>query len=1025
MEQPTNTMHAGSQCFNVSGLAQSLNSHDKEINRQVMIATIKAEMYSYLQKYRSGMIDLATDAITTEPWKPNVLVSERTIKAITQLNIPRACAPYSHLPDMLSHRLGRFQDDAKLKQRMRELFGSETHKIFVNTSGAGKTRLVLEHLCSNWGLYLTCHDDSRIGSKDLSIAISNIKTSHLFKKSLPPSIQLPDNPQDRPEHAKQPAGHALRDMMEDFESTPEGRAFGEALETNNDLVACELSATLLARLHFLHQFLTTLVDMGEDITQPMHMRKWLRIQLHPDLLLPQNESGDMFAQFGNHIAEMLGHFQNLGDSKEILSKLLQDILAEIKSILHFNLIIVLDECQFAARELRNSFRSDDWITKRPLLRQIAKCLNVIFLKSGIQGFRATFIFTGTGLSKVDITDALSSVVAKVPRCDDVNDTGAFDDIDTQRKYIEGYLPQHVLQSDQFPRLLERIFRWLRGRHRFTAEYISIVLQNGYEHLDKLLNAYIYNLTGFEPTDYSGEEVISRLITFPTRAFIFETVSDTMKERIKSLCYDYLLRSRLEGWLGDDEDDYIAYGFARVKFSGELKRIRIDEPLVLMACAMWLNGSPGVMGAHSLYKYVANRIQDHNPSTGRNGFEEFICFYLQRVFQTPRRLGQVFDFLDKKSALAQKRATLVTLQIDKVGTKRKLVEGTTDIQNIGEAKLPGALGLGIESLDESASLTDWVKLKSHTAFCFPMNEMGPDIMCFLKLQGDKDNPEDFTYICLAVQCKFYQVDGELEPSTLKDAIATVTPRKFFAPRHLVAQVKDEKKAEGREEKRRGLRRCILRALKRLPHRDPLAGKYGVVRIICGFPVKVNLETAFYKHKKQGKTPKYTQDPDEEDHHPLGQLNADLLSTETAHLHPTNLLKVIKGRARKEKKKGKSFWDTFDPAILWSDSEDSEDELPTKTGRRKTGRRKTADPAEPIEFGSQARMVIEMLDSDYSRSRGLDLPSRPKRKREEMDLDELDIERNEDEGYEEDYMEIEEDSNDYEDDYEDDDDDYNSD
>ncbi|KAJ4492266.1 hypothetical protein C8R41DRAFT_920032 [Lentinula lateritia] len=997
MEQPTNTMHAVLQCE----WAQSLNSHDKEINRQVMIATIKAEMYSYLQKYRSGMIDLATNAITTEPWKPNVLVSERTIKAITQLNIPRACAPYSHLPDMLSHRLGRFQDDAKLKQRMHELFGSETHKIFVNTSGAGKTRLVLEHLCSNWGLYLTCHDDSRIGSKDLSIAISNIKASRLFKKSLPPSIQLLVSTQDRPEHAKQSAGRALRDRMEDFESTPEGHTFGRALETNNGLVACELFATLLARLHILHQFLATLVEIGEDITQPMHIQNWLRIQLHPDLLLPQNESGDMFAQFRNHIAKMLGHFQDLKDSEEILSELLQDILTKIRSILHFNLIIVLDECQFAARELRNSFRSDDWITKRPLLRQIAKCLNDIFLESGVHGSRATFIFTGTGLSKVDITDALSSIVAKAPPCDDVNDTGAFDDIDTLRNYIEGYLPQHVLQSDQFPRLLERIFRWLRGR--FTAEYISVVLQNGYKHLDKLLNAYIYNLTGFEPTDYSGEEVISRLITFPTRAFIFETVSDTMKERIKSLCYDYLLRSRLEGWLGDDEDDYIAYGFARVKFSGELKRIRIDEPLVLMACAMWLNGSPGVMGAHSLYKYVANRIQDHNPSTGRNGFEEFICFYLQRVFQTPRRLGQVFDFLDKKSALAQKRATLVTLHIDKVGTKR-------------------ALGLGIESLDESVSLTDWVKLKSHTAFCFPMNEMGPDIMCFLKLQGDKENPEDFTYICLAVQCKFYQVDGELEPSTLKDAIATVTPKKFFAPRHLVAQVKDEKKAEGREEKRRGLRRCILRALKRLPHRDPLAGKYGVVRIICGFPVKVNLETAFYKHKKQGKTPKYTQDPDEEDHHPLGQLNADLLSTETAHLHPTNLLKVIKGRARKEKKKGKSFWDTFDPAILWSDSEDSEDELPTKTGRRKI-----ADAAEPIEFGSQARMVIEMLDSDYSRSRGLDLPSRPKRKREEMDLDELDIDRSEDEGYKENYRKIEDDSNaNYEDDYEDDDDnDYNSD
>ncbi|KAH7872280.1 uncharacterized protein C8R40DRAFT_1117520 [Lentinula edodes] len=940
----------------------------------MMSATAKVTIYRHMQKYQSGMNELARNAISRDPWTPNVMVDEETLHSIRRLDIPRACRPYSHLPDMLSHRLGRFQDDTRLKQRMDVLFGTEAHKIFVNTSGAGKTRLVLEHLCTNWGLYLTCHNDSHIGSKDMSTAISSIEDSPSFTNTLPPSPSIEVSGKDDDDR-----GRVLRNKMEHFASTLEGHEFSQVLNTNNQLVSCEVLSTLLARFYVLRQFLVTLVEMEEDITQPLHIRNWLRLQLHPDLLLRPDESGDIFAQLRDHIMRIIDF--SLPVNEIVLKSLLTDVLAEIRSILPSDLVIVLDECQFAAHSLRNAFRSDDWISKRPLLRQIAKCLNGVF-NGNLSDLAVTFIFTGTGLSKNDITDALSSVVAKTPLCKDVNDTGAFDDIDIQQKYLGEYFPLHIWRSDQFPRLLQRIFRWLQGRHRFTAEYISVVLQNGYKNLDKLLNAYIYSLTGFEPTDYQGKEVIPAIIDFPARAFVFEAVSGRMKEKIKSLCYDYLLRSRLDGWLGTDENDYIAHGFARVKNSGGLTLIRIDEPLVMMACAIWLNGSHE-SDAHSLYKYVANRIQDHNPSTGRNGFEEFMCFYLQRVFRKPRRLGQVFDLRDKQnpeaeSALAQKRATLVTLHIDEVGSQRKLVEGTTDIENIGEAKLPGALGLAIESTEECVPLFDWVKLKGHTAFCFPMNEMGPDIMCFLKLEDDNGNPEDFTYICLALQCKFHQVDGELEPSTLKDAIATVTPRKFFAPRH----VKDGNKAAQREEKRKGLRESLLSALEGLPCRDPLAGKYGVMRVICGFPVRVDLDSVFYQHKEQEKTRKYILDPDEEDEHPLGKLKTEFLTSETAHLHPTDLLKVIKSRARKAKKKGESFWSTFDPAILWSESEEEEKEEPLRRQRRVPVRAKS------FEFDNHSRMIIEMLRSDYGQSRGLDLPPRVRKRKRGLSEKELD-------------------------------------
>ncbi|KAJ3858305.1 hypothetical protein EV359DRAFT_69117 [Lentinula novae-zelandiae] len=502
-----------------------------ERQAKVMSATVKSNIYSHMQKYQPGLSELARNTVSREPWTPNVTVEEETLNSIWRLNIPRACHPYSHLPDMLSHRFGRFQDDTELKEQVNVLFGSKTHKIFVNTSGAGKTRLVLEHLCTNWGLYFTCHDDSHIGSKDMSCVISSIKNSPAFTKTLPPSPSL-ETSGKADDHWE----HDLRDKMEHFASTSEGREFSQALDNNNQLVLCGVLGMLLARFLVLRQFLLNLIEMGEDITQPLHMRNWLQIQLHPDILLRPDESGDIFDQLRDHIMRMIDF--SLPVNELVLKSLLTDLLSEIRKMLPSDLIIVLDE---------------------------SKYMNEVFnRKMGFNIPRASLIFTGTGLSRSDILDALSSVVAKAELCQEVHDTGAFDDIDTQ----------------------------------FTAEYISVVLQNGYKNLDKLLNAYIYGLTGFEPTDYSGEEVIPVLINFPHRAFVFEAVSSRMKEKIKSLCYDFLLRSRLDGWLGNDENEYIVHGFARVKMTGVLKHIRIDEPLVMMACAIWLNGSLE-SDAHSL------------------------------------------------------------------------------------------------------------------------------------------------------------------------------------------------------------------------------------------------------------------------------------------------------------------------------------------------------------------------------------------------------------------------------------------
>ncbi|KAG6886922.1 hypothetical protein C0995_003205 [Termitomyces sp. Mi166 len=63
------------------------------------------------------------------------------------------------LPRMLFHDLGGFQMDPTLSKRVSDLFHKHRNMFLVNASATGKTRLLYEGLCRNWGLYFTAHVD--------------------------------------------------------------------------------------------------------------------------------------------------------------------------------------------------------------------------------------------------------------------------------------------------------------------------------------------------------------------------------------------------------------------------------------------------------------------------------------------------------------------------------------------------------------------------------------------------------------------------------------------------------------------------------------------------------------------------------------------------------------------------------------------------------------------------------------------------------------------------------------------------
>lgn len=72
---------------------------------------------------------LVTGEIDLPYWTPNAAYIPIEVKEfITKLKIPEICVEHHSLPNMLMHKLGRFQDDPALKERLNNLFHKGVHK---------------------------------------------------------------------------------------------------------------------------------------------------------------------------------------------------------------------------------------------------------------------------------------------------------------------------------------------------------------------------------------------------------------------------------------------------------------------------------------------------------------------------------------------------------------------------------------------------------------------------------------------------------------------------------------------------------------------------------------------------------------------------------------------------------------------------------------------------------------------------------------------------------------------------------
>ncbi|KAG7087854.1 hypothetical protein E1B28_013792 [Marasmius oreades] len=883
---------------------------------------------------------------------------------VQSLTIP-TFADDSNAPYLLLEGLEYACNDRMRKKRSEEVFYPKPILV-TNTSGAGKTRTLLEALSIAWGFYFICRDPTKegLGSTDLDESFRELMFSPQFTKRFPNNRKL------------------------NFTQR-------QSMDTNTQLASHIFLPVMLARIVIFHRFIQYVTEdmhLQQTVLYEPYVKRWLDIQLQP-WLITQDHEQDIFATLAAKIRDV----PDLSPLSMVT--LLRQYDREIALILPgFNkqdrlIRIVVDEAQEAANLFPHAFSSSiNTQRRRPVLRELLFVWSSHLMAPGKSKSHYTFVITGTGMSKELIVDALSSTTMKPAEFKEYKTIGSFDQQVNQMKYIKRFIPQCIWDTFVGKILMDRMWYWLEGRYRFTAEFITLLLENGYSRPNTLLNQYIHEFAGFTPTDCPQaileEEARIWAGGDPFRYFDQPECSKTQFdwERLTNhhngvavladLGYKHTLWADTKHTeLGKDQRAFIEYGFARVihrELTESQPGTYIDERLVLNACTVWLNNdsdnrfdgnqilsddedglsdeddtppprrisrpaSLPLETAHrvtipSLYRWISDKFSVSEG--GHSLFEDYILFYFLIAFTQTNtqggplyKLKEVLDFFDPDRSpemedLKERRAKLVSVYYPKyyrqknVNIKRYTYGSATVDKRGNILRMAGALGLMAKSGKRETK--EWLKGEKRELFCFPDIMMGPDILFALELHRDDGGAPSYTWV--AVQAKQYNHLSSLDRETVSKAIKSVTPSQFYKSGQNVQQAADDNDNESTVDHNQE----TLNLLDKITDREMYcAGKHSVLRVIAAWPAEVDL-THHLATPPKGNRRKNAEDIDGTDRHPLATLKEDKFIELTKDLSPLDKLMSIRTSmlCRKKEKKQEKAWVPTDSDAEMEDVEEIE-------------------------------------------------------------------------------------------------------
>ncbi|KAJ7154196.1 hypothetical protein C8R46DRAFT_1118978 [Mycena filopes] len=613
-------------------------------------------------------------------------------------------------PHLILNDLGTMGSDAVFEQRVENIFQRARHTFLVNASGSGKTRLAYEGLCRHWGFYFTSVVDSGLGSNDIGRIFKDDDILLGLEMTLPPT----DSPR-----------------------------FPVVRDGNIRAVHSQFNSILLARLLVFQLFAECICAAG---VSDEHKKIWLLFQLNPSL---PRSSSDVFELLSSYLTDnddlyIQDHIHYTQQRlRESLATATHDALGRL--LPDFHLFYVLDEAQIPATTFPDAFHENG--VSYPILREIMGCWAQYSSPREI-----SYVIAGIEIPRRAFDGASNSELLRW-----CSDTGSFDQKAVQRRYVLKYLPPALATSATGEYLLERIWRWCRGRYRFTTTLVMTLARDGFQCPHLILSDYVRKLTGHQPTDASTWIEREDKTRYRSDVWVeaiscekLETIP-SLKSALQDTLYHCLLSAAPAPLYHDIHAVNLGYG---VFIDNNLQNIKLDEPLIVVTVGTWLGRFSYLRGvayeSFQVNNLFAGLVRDL-PTT--KTLAKVLAFYFQRVFDAKYPLSTVFSFPHEPvPAWAKETAELVGVQIPSMEEGRSVVPADN-------------LAIQCRSMQETLL---WLEDGLGTAFCLPSTAT-PDLAFTLKLS-------DATLVRVVLQV--YPTSEILQGSVVESAIKSLDNSNMF-------------------------------------------------------------------------------------------------------------------------------------------------------------------------------------------------------------------------------------------------------
>ncbi|KAF7289353.1 hypothetical protein MIND_01397400 [Mycena indigotica] len=491
----------------------------------------------------------------------------------------------------------------------------------------------------------------------------------------------------------------------DIESTVEKCSRGSWSVSAYKLVTQQFGAILLARLLFLLYFLDILSVNGAPLND-QHKLQWLQFQLHPCSVYAE-DSPECF--FG--LAELLIEHDSAYMAKNIANALRQ-IKKAIGADFEKGFFIVIDEAQEA---LEQSAMGESLNQHRqPLL------VDLLQVWSDMTEGECTFICAGIGIPQTTIVPTGFSWQW-------TSDTGAFDDPDEYEAYVSKFLPPLLRDSSSGHLLMARMWRWLRGRHRLTDGFLTILICEGLDYPHTCLSDYLKTMTHLRPLDvvqieetektppgWGWTNRLGRLNTenaSTRRCFMAMLLLSHRTPDIKEFVTEALYRTMAtheSSPFGAENAELVNRGYGYWT-DDKLKVGVLNEPSLLASAARTWFPLPERPYRQEPNRWPATFIGtlDLNPPSTPDGVAHCLVFYFSQVFGTSRLLTDIFKFPHQIPVWARQTARLVRWYCNKEGQP----EYSTVDPEEDASRLP--LATRCSTLDDTKQ---WLEHRHGTPFC---------------------------------------------------------------------------------------------------------------------------------------------------------------------------------------------------------------------------------------------------------------------------------------------------------------------